>query len=68
MELPLWLVDPALEWADRVDVSRAIADGLRFRPLEQTVRGALEDAETTDTAGLSPDREAALLAAWRDRK
>jgi 2'-hydroxyisoflavone reductase len=67
MELPLWIVDPALAYADRVDVRRALDAGLVFRPLEQTVRGALELAETTDAAGLTPDREAELLAAWHSR-
>jgi 2'-hydroxyisoflavone reductase len=64
MELPLWLVDPALACADRVDVSRALEAGLTFRPLEDTVRGTLDEAETTDAAGLRPEREAELLAAW----
>jgi 2'-hydroxyisoflavone reductase len=67
IELPLWLVDPALEYADRVDVSRALEAGLTFRPLEETVRGTLDDAETTDAAGLRPEREAELLAAWHVR-
>jgi 2'-hydroxyisoflavone reductase len=67
MELPLWLVDPAMEYADRVDVSRALEAGLTFRPLEETVRGSLDDAETTDAAGLRPEREAELLAAWHAR-
>jgi 2'-hydroxyisoflavone reductase len=43
MELPLWLADPALEYADRVDVSRALGAGLRFRPLEDTVRATLAE-------------------------
>ena len=64
MELPLWLVDPALACADRVDVRRALEAGLTFRPLEDTVRGTLDEAETTDAAGLRPEREADLLAAW----
>ena len=67
IELPLWLTGPESAYADRVDVSRAVAAGLRFRPLEETVRGALELAETTDAAGLAPEREAALLAAWHAR-
>jgi 2'-hydroxyisoflavone reductase len=67
MELPLWLVDPSLEYADRVDVSRAVDAGLNFRPLEETVRGALDEAETTEAAGLRPEREAELLAAWNGR-
>ena len=67
MELPLWIADPAMAFADRVDVSRALAAGLRFRPLADTVRGALEQAETTDAAGLDPARERELLAAWHSR-
>jgi 2'-hydroxyisoflavone reductase len=67
MELPLWIADPDMAAADRVDVSRALAQGLRFRELSDTVRGALEQAETTDAAGLAPEREAALLAAWYGR-
>jgi 2'-hydroxyisoflavone reductase len=68
MELPLWLVDPALEYADRVDVSRALEAGLTFRPLADTVRSALEEAETTEAAGLTPEREAALLEEWHGRE
>jgi len=64
MELPLWLADPAFAAADRVDVRRALDAGLAFRPLEETARGALERAGTTDAAGLEPEREAALLEAW----
>lgn len=67
MELPLWLVDPAMEYADRVDVSRALDAGLTFRPLEETVRGTLDAAEPTDAAGLRPEREVELLAAWHRR-
>jgi 2'-hydroxyisoflavone reductase len=66
MELPLWIADPALAAADRVDVSRAVAAGLRFRDLEETVRGTLDRAETTEAAGLTPEREAELLAKWHD--
>jgi 2'-hydroxyisoflavone reductase len=68
MELPLWLADPAMAAADEVDVTRALDAGLVFRPLEDTVRGTLELAETTDAAGLDPEREAALLDAWHGRR
>jgi 2'-hydroxyisoflavone reductase len=67
MELPLWLADADMAAADDAIVARAVAGGLRFRPLDETVRGALEGAETTDEAGLSAEREAALLAAWHGR-
>jgi 2'-hydroxyisoflavone reductase len=68
MELPLWLADPALEHADRVDVRRALEAGLHFRPLAETVRATLDDADTTEAAGLRPEREAELLAAWHGRE
>ena len=69
MELPLWIdgADPGAAYFDRVDAGRALAAGLGFRPLADTVRGALELAETTDAAGLAPEREAALLAEWHGR-
>jgi 2'-hydroxyisoflavone reductase len=67
MELPLWSADPAFAAADRVDVTRAVDAGLTFRPLDETVRGTLELAATTAAAGLTPEREAALLEAWRAR-
>ena len=67
MGLPMWVADP--EWAalHAVDVSRALTAGLQFRPLADTVRGTLEHAEPTDEAGLKPEREAELLAAWSAR-
>lgn len=67
LELPLWLTGPENAYADRVDVGRAVAAGLRFRPLEETVRGALEQAATTEAVGLEPERERELLAAWHGR-
>jgi 2'-hydroxyisoflavone reductase len=67
MELPLWLHDADAVGMHMTDVSRAIAAGLTFRPLEDTVRGTLDEAETTDAAGMAPAREAELLAAWKAR-
>ncbi len=67
MELPLWIADPSMAAADEVDVSRALAAGLRFRPLANTVHDTLEQAETTEVAGLAAARESELLAAWHGR-
>jgi 2'-hydroxyisoflavone reductase len=66
MELPLWL--PGSEWAgmSATDVSRAVASGLRFRPLADTIEGAA-GAPAEDGIGLTPEREAELLAVWRGR-
>ena len=58
-----------------MDASKAIAAGLRFRPLEETVAATLEWAQRETPgpkdigvamapAGLDPDRERELLAAW----
>jgi len=67
MELPLWLQDPETVGLHTTDVSRAIDAGLTFRPLTDTVRGALDEAVTTDGAGMAPEREAEILAAWKAR-
>ncbi|MBD0349260.1 MAG: SDR family oxidoreductase [Thermoleophilia bacterium] len=82
MELPLWLAQSDLEWAhmQEADVSRAVAAGLRFRPLAETIRDTLawhatrQDAAPTGTTalpnasvGMAAGREAALLAEWRAR-
>jgi 2'-hydroxyisoflavone reductase len=66
MELPLWM--PGMPGAARADCGRAIAAGLAFRPLAETIR----DTHAWDTArppgrrraGLSREREAELLRAW----
>ncbi|MEN3342113.1 MAG: hypothetical protein V7644_1517 [Actinomycetota bacterium] len=63
-ELPLWA--PGAEYAgmQRADIRRALAAGLRFRPLEETARDTLawsrEAGEQRPT--LSREREAELLA------
>jgi 2'-hydroxyisoflavone reductase len=81
-ELPLWLAlgaHPEYVGFDRVDVSRAVAAGLRFRPLSDTVaetlawereRTGAPDKDWGPSAlarGLSPEREGELLAAWAER-
>jgi nucleoside-diphosphate-sugar epimerase len=67
MELPLWVASP--EWAGihRTDVSRAVAAGLRFRPVAETMRDTRTGASLVDGVGLTPEREAELLAAWHSR-
>lgn len=66
IELPLW-IDPGNEaWRrlGEVGAERAIAAGLRFRPLDETVEATLAHAELVDGVGLTPEREAELLQAW----
>ena len=71
MTLPLWIADPAWRGHGQVGNGRATAAGLRFRPLEQTVRDTLawirSGVETfvdqgRPKPGLDPKRESSLLA------
>jgi 2'-hydroxyisoflavone reductase len=62
MGIPLWIVSPGWEAANRVPVSKAIAAGLTFSPLAETIRGTLDEAEPVDGVGLTPERERELLA------
>lgn len=70
-DLPLWLA-PSTNESERyflaLDVSRAVAAGLRFRPLADTIRDTLADAEPTRDAGLDPERERELVEKWRERR
>jgi 2'-hydroxyisoflavone reductase len=66
MELPLWLPGAGYAGMHSTDVRRAVAAGLRFRSLPETLAGAA-DAPAIAGVGLTPAREAELLAAWRQR-
>jgi 2'-hydroxyisoflavone reductase len=63
-DLPCWIPssDESHACFQLVDVSRAVEAGLSFRPLAETARDV---PEWTGKAGLSPEREAELLEAWR---
>ncbi len=66
-QLPLWIGNgPEYDGFSRYDCSRAIATGLTFRPVAETVAATLEWAQSrpadhTWRAGLSAEREAELL-------
>jgi 2'-hydroxyisoflavone reductase len=70
-DMPTWVPDDEEGMGfSRIDVSKAIAAGLRFRPLEETVRDTLTWAQTRPVdhewrAGLTAEREAQLLAALK---
>jgi 2'-hydroxyisoflavone reductase len=71
MELPLWL-PASMNAINSAKSDKAWAAGLTFRPIAETVRATLvwdrtlpPDAERR--AGMKPEREAELLAGWRDR-
>jgi nucleoside-diphosphate-sugar epimerase len=68
MELPLWIAaNPGAESFHAVDTTKAHDAGLRERPLDNTVRATLDQAETVDGVGLAPDREEELLREWHER-
>ena len=70
-ELPFWLPPDQLEFWARIDVSKALREGLRFRPLADTIRDTLEwdrtrppGSQRSDAGGLNPEKEQRVLAAW----
>ncbi len=73
MDMPVWV--PAAEATlSTVNARRAIDRGLRFRPLAETAADTLAwwnsepaDRRQTMRAGLTAEREAALLAEWKKR-
>jgi 2'-hydroxyisoflavone reductase len=73
MELPLWVPesDPELANLMAADVSRAVAAGLTFRPVAQTVKDTLEwagDSRPFKDTGLAAEKERALLDTPRSRQ
>ena len=72
IELPLWIVDANHVGMQQAEVARAIAAGLTFRPVSETVQDTAEWDATRDDhepkAGLAPEREAELLEAWHARE
>jgi 2'-hydroxyisoflavone reductase len=67
MGVPLWITIPGWEAANRVRVDKAVAAGLRFRPLADTIRDTLawnqaREWPPAEGVGLSTEREQELLA------
>jgi 2'-hydroxyisoflavone reductase len=75
MEVPLWTdsSDERNRYFQAISVERAVAAGLKFRPLAETVRDTLawdlaRPADTERRAGLARDREREVLEAWAQTK
>ena len=69
VEVPLWIPEHEGPGVGDVNCGRAIAAGLTFRPLGETIRATLDwlatrPADYTWKAGLAPERETEVLAAW----
>jgi 2'-hydroxyisoflavone reductase len=71
-DMPVWTgKDDAVA---RTNISRALSKGLTFRPLDVTARDTLawfkslpQERQSHPKAGLSPEREAQVLAAWKEQ-
>ena len=71
IEIPLWIPGKEAAGFGSVNVDKAIAEGLTFRPLEETIRDTLAWAKERPAvyewrAGLAREREKALLSAWEE--
>jgi 2'-hydroxyisoflavone reductase len=66
-EMPLWVADPEFSGIMQASNAKALAAGLKTRPIVQTVRAVLEWLDSDPDAkslGIPPEREAALLDAY----
>ncbi|KAA0255987.1 MAG: NAD-dependent epimerase/dehydratase family protein [Acidobacteria bacterium] len=74
-DLPVWLPPKGeMLGANQVSSAKAIGKGLTYRPLDVTVKETLawwnaqpKERQAKMRAGLSPEKEAAALAAWKER-
>ncbi len=71
-DMPVWAGDEL--GVARTKINRALAKGLTFRPLPETTRDTLawfksqpRDRQSKLRAGLTPEREAEVLAAWHEK-
>lgn len=72
-ELPLWHPAEEFKHLMQIDISRALSQGLKYRPLVQTLRDTIAWASMRPLdyqwqAGLSSDKEARILREWLRRK
>jgi 2'-hydroxyisoflavone reductase len=75
-DIPIWTSTRGTEIGySTMNISRAVSHGLTFRPLSETTRATLEwfrkqpvERQLKMRAGIKPQREAEVLAAWHARK
>ncbi len=72
-DMPVWTGSSG--GFSRIDCRKAVRSGLRFRSADETARDTLafwntlpEERRKKLRAGISPEREQEVLAAWRSRK
>jgi 2'-hydroxyisoflavone reductase len=71
--MPVWAGTE--DGVTRTKISRALSKGLTFRPLDVTARDTLawfkslsQERQSHPKAGLSPEREAEVLAQWHKQR
>jgi len=72
-DMPVWTGEES--GMARTNITRALAKGLTFRPLAETARDTLawfksqpQDRQSKLRAGLTPEREAEVLTAWKKKQ
>ena len=72
-DMPVWA--GAEDGVTRTDINRALGKGLTFRPLADTARDTLawfkslpQDRQSHLKAGVTPEREAEVIANWKKQK
>src|SRR5438034_5017285 len=72
-DMPVWTGEEI--GMARTNINRALGKGLTFRPLAETTRDTLawfksqpQDRQSKLRAGLTPEREAEVLAAWKKKE
>jgi 2'-hydroxyisoflavone reductase len=72
-DMPVWA--GAEDGVTRTDINRALGKGLTFRPVADTARDTLawfkslpQDRQAHLKAGVTPEREAEVLANWKKQK
>ena len=75
MDMPVWIPSGPDGVYGQMSNKAAVAKGLKFRPTVDTARDTLawwktlpEERRAKPKAGLSPEREKEVLAAWKARK
>jgi len=72
-DMPVWTGEES--GMARTNITRALSKGLTFRPLAETARDTLiwfksqpQDRQSKFRAGLTPEREKEVLAAWKKKE
>jgi 2'-hydroxyisoflavone reductase len=75
-EMPMWIDLSDMAGFGSMQNNRAVAAGLTFRPIKDTAADTLawiatrspDEAKKLKSSGITRDKEAAVLAAWREKK